>query len=67
VLNVNGIESYRVPLYVRYTPKEPAKEKLYFVGIGINKFSENGHNLNYSVKDIHDLTAKLKEKYGRQY
>jgi WD40 repeat protein len=64
VLNVNGIESYRVPLYVRYTPKQPAKEKLYFVGIGIDKYKEPGHNLQYSAKDIRDLAAKLKEQYG---
>lgn len=63
VLNVNGIESYRVPLYVRYTPKETPKEKLYFVGIGINKFKEAEHNLQYSVKDIHDLAKQFSEKY----
>lgn len=64
VLNINGIESYRVPLYVRYTPKQPAKEKLYFVGIGIDKYNQEGHNLQYSAKDIRDLATKLKEQYG---
>ena len=66
VLNVNGIESYRQPLYINYTPKEEIKEKLYFVGIGIDLYKEEGHNLKYSVKDIRDLSAQLKEKYGNQ-
>lgn len=64
VLNARGIESYRVPLYVRYTPKETPVEKLYFVGIGIDKYREPGHNLQYSAKDIRDLATKLKEQYG---
>lgn len=63
VMNINGIESYRVPLYVRYTPKETPVEKLYFVGIGIDKYQEPGHNLQYSAKDIRDLAKKLKEQY----
>lgn len=64
VLNVNGIESYRQPLYVRYEPKEPAKEKLYFVGIGVDKYQQSENNLQYSAKDIKDLSQALKEKYG---
>ncbi|WP_370391103.1 caspase family protein [uncultured Winogradskyella sp.] len=64
VLNVNGIESYRQPLYVNYTPEEEVKEKLYFVGIGVDKYQEEGHDLNYSVKDIKDLSIQLKKKYG---
>ncbi|MFY0713061.1 caspase family protein [Seonamhaeicola sp. NFXS20] len=66
ILNVNGIESYRQPLYVNYTPKEDIKEKLYFVGIGVDKYQEKGNDLNYSVKDIKDLSVQLKEKYGNQ-
>jgi hypothetical protein len=64
VLNVNGIESYRQPLYVNFTPKEEVKEKLFFVGIGVDKYQEEGHDLNYSVKDIKDLSIQLKKKYG---
>jgi len=66
VLNINGIESYRLPLYVNYTPKQEIKEKLYFVGIGVDKYEEEGHTLNYSVKDIRDLSVQLKEKYGNR-
>lgn len=66
ILNVNGIESYRLPLYINYTAKKEIKEKLYFVGIGIDLYKEEGRNLNYSVKDIRDLSIQLKEKYGNQ-
>jgi hypothetical protein len=64
ITNVNGIESYRMPLLVKYNPSQPIKEKIYFIGIGIDKFTDNSHNLKFCVKDIHDLAEKLKEKYG---
>ncbi|HRG81035.1 MAG TPA: caspase family protein [Chitinophagaceae bacterium] len=64
ITNINGTESYRMPLYVNYTPVVKQKESLRFIGIGIDRFSEKGHDLQYSVKDIRDLSAKLKEKYG---
>ncbi|MEO8149759.1 MAG: caspase family protein [Bacteroidia bacterium] len=61
-LNINGIESYRVPLNVNYKPAQPQSEKIYFIGIGINKFNDSINNLRWSVKDIQDLSEKLKEK-----
>jgi WD40 repeat protein len=64
VLNVNGIESYRIPLYVRYNPSKQTTEKLFFIGIGIDQYQEPGHDLQYSKKDIRDLTKQLKTKYG---
>jgi len=64
ITNVNGTESYRMPLYVNFTPAIKQKESLRFIGIGLDRFSEKGHELQYSVKDIRDLSAKLKEKYG---
>jgi hypothetical protein len=64
ITNVNGVESYRMPLHVKYTPKHSTQEKIYFIGIGIDKFTDNGHNLKFCVKDIQDLAGKLKEKYG---
>jgi hypothetical protein len=63
VTDVNGTESYRIPLFVTYTPGQPQKEKLHFIGIGINHFADNNHDLQWSVKDIRDLSLKLKEKY----
>lgn len=67
VTNVNGAESYRMPLFVNYHPEQPKKTKIYFVGIGINKFVQKDYNLNYSVKDIRDLTNSLKQKYGTDF
>ncbi len=64
VLNVNGIESYRVPLYVRYNPSQPSPEKLHYVGIGVDRYQQPGHDLKYSAKDIRDLSKALKNKYG---
>ena len=64
ITDVNGTESYRLPLRVNYTPVVKSKEKLYFIGIGIDKFVESKYNLQYSAKDIRDLSKKLKEKYG---
>lgn len=64
VRTVNGIESYRQPLYVQYIPNRQLTAKLYFVGIGIDEFQETGHNLQYSVKDIYNLADSLKKQYG---
>ncbi len=64
VLNINGIESYRVPLYVRYNPLQSSPEKLHFVGIGVDRYQQPGHNLQYSAKDIRDLATQLKTKYA---
>jgi len=63
VTDVNGTESYRLPLRVNYTPADKPKEKNYFIGIGIDRFKESNYNLQYSSKDIRDLAVKLKEKY----
>ena len=63
ITNVNGTESYRMPLLVNYTPLVKQKEKTYFIGIGIDKFSDSKYNLKYSTKDIRDLAKKLKKKY----
>jgi WD40 repeat protein len=64
VININGTESYHIPLYVSYTPAVQAEEKLHFIGIGIDQFADNKYNLQWSVKDIHDLAIKFKGKYG---
>ncbi|MBC7507566.1 MAG: caspase family protein, partial [Ferruginibacter sp.] len=63
ITNVNGTESYRMPLQVNYTPANKQQEKTYFIGIGIDQFAESKYNLKYSTKDIRDLCKKLKEKY----
>ena len=64
ITNVNGTESYRMPFIVNYTPVVNQKEMTHFIGIGIDEFADNQYNLQYSAKDIRDLSEKLKEKYG---
>ncbi|HMI79912.1 MAG TPA: caspase family protein, partial [Ferruginibacter sp.] len=66
ITDVNGTESYRLPLRVNYTPAVKKEAKTYFIGIGIDQFSDSRHNLKYSVKDIRDLSRKLTEKYGNE-
>jgi WD40 repeat protein len=63
VTNVNGTESYRMPLIVNYMPANKQKENTVFIGIGIDQFADSKYNLQYSAKDIRDLSNKLKEKY----
>jgi len=63
ITNVNGTESYRMPLIVNYTPAVKHKETTRFIGIGIDQFADNQYNLQYSAKDIRDLSIKLKEKF----
>ncbi|MEO7922551.1 MAG: caspase family protein [Chitinophagaceae bacterium] len=64
ITNVNGTESYRMPLVVNYTPAVKQQEMIRFIGIGIDRFADSKYNLQYSSKDIRDLSIKLKEKYG---
>lgn len=62
-MNDKGVESIREQMMVRYLPARPVTEKVYFIGIGINRFSDPKHNLQWCVKDIRDMAAALKEKY----
>lgn len=64
ITNVNGTESYRMPLIVNYTPAVKQKETTYFIGIGIDKFANASKNLQYSAKDIRDLCAAMQKKFG---
>lgn len=66
ITNVNGTESYRMPLYVKYTPATPKKQTIHYIGIGIDQFSDNNYNLQYSTKDIKDFAINLKKKYGEK-
>ena len=63
VTDANGTESYHMPLYVKYNPDKPVDSLMHFVGIGINNFADKNYSLNWSVKDIHDLADKFKERY----
>lgn len=64
VTNAKGAESYRSPFFTTYTPAKPTDYRLFFVGIGINRFAEPGHDLHWSVKDIRDLTYSFSDRYG---
>ncbi len=64
ITNVNGTESYRMPLIVNYSPAVKQSVTTHFIGIGIDKFQDSINDLKYSSKDIRDLSKKLKEKYG---
>lgn len=64
VTNVNGAESYRMPLVVNYSATINVEPLTYFIGIGVDRFRDPRYNLQYSVKDIRDLAVKLKEKFG---
>ena len=59
VTNLEGSESFRSPLVVNYSPKERPLERVYFTGIGIDRFANSQYNLRYSTKDIRDLVLKL--------
>ncbi len=63
ITNINGTESYRMPLIVKYSPAVKQKESVRFIGIGIDMFIDSQYNLQYSAKDIRDLSKTLKEKY----
>jgi WD40 repeat protein len=63
VINANGTESYRMPLFAKYAPAISQKTKKHFIGFGINQFANPDYNLNWSVKDIRDLALKLHSKY----
>jgi hypothetical protein len=64
--NSEGIKSFRSPLYLTYFPEKPYTPKTHFIGIGIDKFKEEGHDLSYSVKDVRDLATAMKAKLGDQ-
>lgn len=64
VANSRGAESFRSDVQVHYTPAQQPQEKVYFIGIGINRFRDSVNNLQYSVKDIRDLAITLKQHYG---
>jgi len=63
VSNVNGTESYRIPLILNKITAVKQKEIIRFIGIGIDEFADDKYNLQYSTKDIRDLSIKFKTKY----
>jgi WD40 repeat protein len=55
VMNELGLENFKYPIYVNYTPEKKIESKTYYVGIGVNDFNDPSRKLNYCVKDVQDL------------
>ncbi|MDZ4794842.1 MAG: caspase family protein [Bacteroidota bacterium] len=55
-----GVKSTREQ--VKINSQAPSAFKTYFVGIGIDQFSQPTYNLSWSVKDIRDLAKNLQRK-----
>ena len=61
VMNELGLENFKYPCYVNYTPLQAIVAKTYYIGIGVNEFKESSHNLKYCVKDVTDLSTSFGE------
>jgi hypothetical protein len=59
VMNEIGLENFKYPTYVNYTPVQDLTSKTYYIGIGVNEFKESSHNLKYCVKDVTDLAKSF--------
>jgi WD40 repeat protein len=59
VMNELGLENFKYPTYVNYTPDKEIVAKTHYIGIGVNKFKESSHNLKYCVKDVRDLAREF--------
>ncbi len=63
ITNVNGTESYRMPLIISHVSAVKPVEHVHFIGIGMDRFENAQYNLQYSGKDIRDFAAKLRERF----
>ncbi len=54
--NAQGIESFRPSVDIIYTPEVKQQARTWFIGFGVNDYKDNRYTLNYSVKDIQNLT-----------
>lgn len=59
VMNELGLENFKYPTYVNYTPENKIEAKTHFIGIGVNEFKDASHNLTYCVKDVNDLAKEI--------
>ncbi|AFL83252.1 WD40 repeat-containing protein [Belliella baltica DSM 15883] len=62
--NSDGITSNRPSITTYFIPQEPYKPKLYYIGLGVDRYVQNNYNLNYAAKDIRDLALAFKDIYG---
>jgi len=59
VMNELGLENFKYPTYVNYTPMGELASKTVFIGIGVNHFKESVRDLKYCVKDVQDLANEF--------
>lgn len=60
VINDLGLENFRYSTYVNYTPKNSVVVNTYFIGIGVDEFTDSeATDLNFCVKDVTDLNKEL--------
>jgi WD40 repeat protein len=62
VMNALGLENFKYPTYVNYTPSQAVQAKTYYIGIGVNEFVQSAHNLKYCVKDVKDLAKAFSDQ-----
>jgi WD40 repeat protein len=65
VINNQGIECIRETSTIYRSTGEQSPQKIFFIGLGIDKYSKPEHDLLWSTKDIRDLLSSLKGKFGR--
>ncbi len=65
-INEMGVESRKEIFYITCQPERLQLSKTWFIGIGINHYSQHGYlpNLSFCVKDIRDLAAACTTKYS---
>jgi hypothetical protein len=61
VMNELGLENFKYPSYVNYTPEEVIASRTHYIGIGVNTFQDTSYNLKYCVKDVEDLAQAFKQ------
>ncbi|MFN5442263.1 MAG: caspase family protein, partial [Flavobacteriia bacterium] len=65
VMNELGLENFKYPTYVNYTPTQAVQAKTYYIGIGVNEFVQSAHNLKYCVKDVKDLAKAFSDQNSK--
>ena len=65
IMNELGLENFKYPVYVNYSPEEIVSSKTYYVGIGVNHFKDASHDLKYCVNDVQDLARAFANNQSR--
>lgn len=56
VMNELGLQNFKYPEYVNYTPEQDIVSKTVYIGIGVNEFTDaTATDLKYCVSDVQDL------------